>query len=63
MRPSGVFAKLKALLTGGLLHFRRERPCQHPEDERWTFTAMGVEEWICKVCGYHYERRNAAGRQ
>jgi Zn ribbon nucleic-acid-binding protein len=47
MCPPKLLAKLKSLLR---------KTCQHPEDQRWVFTAMGVEEWECKLCGYRFRK-------
>lgn len=27
--------------------------CPHPKDQRVDLSAMGVEEWRCRTCGFH----------
>jgi hypothetical protein len=34
--------------------------CTHPSEARANFSSQGVEEWQCKVCGFHFTAPLAA---
>lgn len=34
-----------------------ETGCEHPDDKRIDFSAMGITRWKCQACGFSYEKR------
>lgn len=38
------------------LEKEEEEKCIHPKEFRKNYTTMGgPEEWVCGLCGYHYQ--------
>jgi transposase-like protein len=54
LQLDGVAASVQAAMAQ--IQPEAERPCDHPEEARLNMSAMGLERWRCRHCGFEYEK-------
>ena len=54
LQLDGVAASVQAAIAQ--IEPEAERPCDHPEEARLQMSAMGLEKWRCRRCGFEYEK-------